>query len=225
MHCTRSFFTAVGSIVGFLSIIPASNATLISIDPCAGANECVITTTPPNPVSPNPNDGILLAWDERQNIELDRDLVVDRVFDSSAPFIEISGSDFVIKAGTIVSSHYLQWDPGNGSSSTVTATIALDSQVFAFITDDQNLFDSDFLGLPGLDYSDFRLRGLESGDVTSFNGENTDIRWTASNPGDWTRLITAFSPSATPVPVPSTLLLMAAGLFAARRAWRPARGA
>ncbi len=66
---------------------------------------------------------------------------------------------------SVVSSHYLQWDPGSGSASSVQATIELNSQVFAFITADQNLFDSDAaLGLPGLDYADFGLRGLETGD-------------------------------------------------------------
>lgn len=135
-------------------------------------------------------------------------------FYPTADFItDLGNGDFLIQAGSIVSSHYLQWDPGNGSSSVVSATINLDSQVFAFITADQNLFDSDaMLGLLNLDYNDFRYRGLESNDTTSFNGENTDIRWQASSPGDWTRLITAYSPNAEPVPEPSSLLLMAIGL-------------
>ena len=164
----------------------------------------------------NPNDGILLAWDEVQNFTLTQDLRVDRVFDASAPFISSAGGgDFFIAAGTVVSSHYLQWDPGNGSNSRVQATIELDSQVFAFITADQNLFDSDDqLGLPGLDYADFGLRGLESGDKTVFNGQNTSINWGAGSPGDWTRLITAFSPSA-PVPEPPAIALLALCLIGA----------
>lgn len=146
---------------------------------------------------------------------LTQDLRVDRVFDATASFVtDAGGGDFLIKAGTIVSSHYLQWDPGNGSSASVETTISLDSQVFAFITADQNLFASDFLGLPGLDYNDFTLRGLEGNDTTAFNGTDVDIDWTASSPGDWTRLITAFSPTAeVPViPVPASLPLLAAGL-------------
>jgi len=207
-----------GSVASF-----GANATLVSINNCVGANSCEITTTPPNPVVPNPNNGILLAWDEVQNFTLTEPLRVDRVFDPTADFItDLGNGDFLINAGTIVSSHYLQWDPGNSSASTVTATIILDSQVFAFITADQNLFDSDdLLGLPSLDYNDFGLRGLESGDLTDFSGENVDIRWNASSPGDWTRLITAFSPSApdpdpTPVPEPSTFLLFALGLIGLR---------
>jgi hypothetical protein len=202
------FVTAAMSLFAAM----AANATLIALSSCTGANSCDITTTPPNPVERNPNNGLLLAWNEVQNFTLLTPLRVDRVFDATAPFISPIGTDFLIAAGTVVSSHYLQWDPGNGSSGTVTATIELDSQVFGFITADQNLFDSDAaLGLPGLDYNDFGLRGLEGGDTTIFNGPNTDIRWSASSPGDWTRLITAFSPSA-PVPEPGTLALLGLGL-------------
>ncbi len=72
-----------------------------------------------------------------------------------------------------------------------------------------------FLGLPGLDYADFTARGLESGDVADFNGPNVDIAWTASSPGDWTRLITAYSPggdNGSSVPEPGTLALLGLGL-------------
>ena len=196
-----------------------TRATLIQITDCIGANSCDITLAPPDPIVANPNNGILLAWDEVQNFTLTEDLRVDRVFDESAAFVEATGGgDFLIKAGTIVSSHYLQWDPGANSSSTVSATIDLDSQVFAFITADANLFNSDeFLGVPGLDYADFGLRGLENGDTTVFNGSDVDINWTAGSPGDWTRLITAFSsgadPDPTQVPEPNMVALFSLLLF------------
>jgi len=208
--------TSIALIITTTSLLMSigANATLTDIIGCTGANSCVITTTPPNPIQSNPNDGILLAWDEVQNLTLTAPLRVDRVFDETASFISDAGNgDFYIAAGTVISSHYLQWDPGNGSSSSVQATIKLDSQVFAFITATQNLFDSDAaLGLPGLDYNDFGLRGLEAGDTTLFNGPNTDIDWTASSPGDWTRLITAYSPGAE-VPIPASFLLFGSGLL------------
>ena len=180
-----------------LSILPQSYATIEGFPVCAGANSCDITTTPPNPVSKDPNDGILLVWNEVQNFVLTEDLRVDRVADPSASFIIPDGSGYKILAGTTVSSHYVQWDPGAGSGSTVTATLDFDSDIFAFITADQKMFDSDAqLGLPGIDYNDFPLRGLESNDVTTIVGDKVDISWSAGSPGDWTRLITAFSPAA-----------------------------
>ena len=205
-------------IVLFLIYFPSiTQATLIELADCVGANTCEITNTPPNPVTPDPNNGILLAWDEVQNFELLVDLRVDRVFDPLASFVvDLNNGDFLILAGTIVSSHYLQWDPGVDSAARVTANIRLDSQVFAFITSDQNLFDSDYLGLVGLDYNDFGLRGLESGDTTVFNGPNVDISWAASTPGDWTRLITAFSPAAqnsSNIPEPSSIFMLCIGLI------------
>jgi hypothetical protein len=219
-------FKGISSVLGvtgalLLSFAGPSNATIVGYTNCIGALVCDFTTPPPNPIVANPNNGILLGWNEVQNTTLAADLRVDRVFDPGASFVQADGSGFIIKAGTIVSSHYFQWDPGNGSATRVNATINLDSQVFAFITDTQKLFDSDdALGLPGLDYADFTLRGLEGGDTTNFNGEDVDISWQAGNPGDWTRLITAFSPAAA-IPEPGTLALFGLGLaglgFARRR--------
>lgn len=200
-------------ILMFTSI--SLQATLIELADCTNAEACIITDTPPEEVLKDPNDGILLAWDELQNFTLESDLRVDRVFDPAADFVvALPGGDFLIKAGTVVSSHYLQWDSlgDNNPVGSVSATIKLDSQVFAFITADQNLFDSDYLGVEGLDYSDFTLRGLEAGDTTVFNNTDIDINWAASTPGDWTRLITAFSPAAVEIPEPQTSLI-AATLF------------
>lgn len=213
MLLNRSISTALAAL--FLTVATSANATLVSLGDCNGPVACIITNNPPNPVTPNPNNGILLAWNEVQNFTLTAPLRVDRVFDETASFITpAGGGDFFIAAGTIVSSHYLQWDPGAGSSSSVETTISLDSQVFAFITADQNLFDSDAaLGLPGLDYNDFNLRGLENGDTTVFNGPNVDIDWTAGSPGDWTRLITAFSPAGGNLPEPGALALLGVGLL------------
>jgi len=225
---TGIFRLAVVFLAGFSLNSTTAGATFVDLGSCSGANACTITSSPPNPVAPNPNDGVLLAWNERQNIELTEDLRVDRVFDPTADFVrDAGGGDFFIEAGTIVSSHYLQWDPGQGSSTRISTTIGLDSQVFAFITADQNLFDSDaLLGLPGLDYNDFGFRGLENSDTTTFNGEDVDIDWGAGSPGDWTRLITAFSPAAAdpeptnPIPEPSAAALFGFGLLAVGRALR-----
>ena len=190
----------------------SAQATITGFANCTGANSCEVTATPPNPITQNPNNGILLAWDEVQNITLTQKLYVDRVFDNTASFVGSDAGGLYLKVGTIVSSHYFQWDPGNGSDARVNATVQTDSQVFAFITKTQKLFDTDaLLGLPGLDYNDFGLRGLEAGDTTVFSGGDVDLSWSASSPGDWTRMITAFSPAA--VPVPAAVWLFGSGLL------------
>tara|TARA_B110000495_G_C22985432_1_gene579709 strand:+ start:697 stop:1191 length:495 start_codon:yes stop_codon:yes gene_type:complete len=145
----------------------------------------------------------LLAWNEIQNHTLISDIKVDRVFDQNASFVEAVSGGYVLKAGTVVSSHYFQWDPGNGSATRVSGTIQLDAQVFAVLTADQNLFDSDFLGLPGVNYNDFTLRGIESGDTTTFNGSDLDFSWFTGSPGDWVRVLSAYSPIAS-IPEPSS---------------------
>jgi len=202
----------ITSITLLLSLSFSVQATIVSFSRCLGANSCEVTATPPNPIAVNPNNGILLGWNEVQNLTLTSKLYVDRVFDNTASFVGSDTNGLFLKAGTIVSSHYFQWDPGNGSSSRVNATIETDSQVFAFITNTQKLFDTDaLLGLTGLDYADFTLRGLEGGDTTVFSGGAVDIGWSASSPGDWTRMVTAFSPSA--VPVPAAFWLFASGFI------------
>ena len=221
----RSAKLFAASVVALLMSISAAHATLLGYTNCSGAIECLIAPDQiplPNPIVQNPNNNLLIGWDEVQNYTLTSDLRVDRVADPLASFVGHDGSGYFIKSGTIVSSHYFQWDPASGSK-TVNATLQFDSAIFGFITSDANLFASDAqLGLPGLDYADFGLRGLENGDTTNFapGGDNrlVDISWTASSPGDWTRLITAYSPAAA-VPEPSTLALFGASLlgFACRR--------
>lgn len=192
-----------------------ANATLVSITNCTGnisdpTADCLINSEIPSTVSQNPDNNKLITWDEVQNFTLTSDLRVDRVFDPTASFVtDLGNGDYLIKAGTIISSHYIQWDSAGLGS--VQATINLDSQVFGFITSRNNLLNSDYLGLTGVTYLDFAFRGSESGDLTTFNGSNTDIDWTTTSPGDWARLITAFSPAAA-VPEPSTLILMGLGL-------------
>lgn len=227
---SRIFASFAAFICLVVFSIPA-HSTLLGYNSCEGANACLIAPEEapiPNPIVANPNDGVLLGWDEKQNVTLTENLYVNRVADPSADFIGTDSVGVFIEAGTVVSSHYFQWDPGNGSSSRVTSQLNFDSAIFAFITSDANLFGSDdALGLDGFDYANFGLRGLEGGDTTNFapGGDDSlvDISWSASSPGDWTRLVTAFSPGgddsddplppAVSVPEPASMMLLSLGLL------------
>ncbi len=202
--------------ITWFACFSVAHATAINITPLAGSQAADYNWTwiPPDSytISPNSyNDDTLWVWNEKQNVTLTEDLFVDRVADASADFVEIVSGGYLISAGTVVSSHYVQWDPAGGKD--VNATIEFDSEIFAFITADQKLFDSDSsLGLDWVNYNDFKLRGLEKKDMTFINGTSVDIDWRASSPGDWTRLITAYSPAAA-TPEPGTIALLSLGLI------------
>ena len=218
-----SFITRTAAVGLATLIATQAHATLVSITDCAGeAESCeIIVPASGSTITKNPNNRRIYAWNELQNFTLSEDLFVNRVFDETASFVEkINNNNFKILAGTVVSSHYVQWDNAGGTLQRATATINADSQIFAFITDDQYLFDSDFLGLPTLNYNDFTNRSLEADDYTTFNDQSVDISWNAGTPGDWSRMITAYSPMGA-VPLPAALPMLLAGMgllgFAGRR--------
>jgi len=190
-----------------------AEASVIGITPLEGSEavDYVIGTPESLPFTLTrnfSNDDTLYVWDEVQNFTVPGNLFVDRVADPTASFIGGSEDNYYIEAGTIVSSHYVQWDPLAQKS--VQAVLEFDSEIFAFITADNKLADSDlWLGLPGIDYGDFGNRGLEYADTTEFNASNVEINWRAQKPGDWSRLITAESP----VPIPGAVWLLGSGLI------------
>jgi hypothetical protein len=74
---------------------------------------------PPNPwtiISNGYNDNILYVWDELQNITLSEPLFVDWVTDPTADYVVPLEKGYYIREKTIVSSHYVQWDPANAKS-------------------------------------------------------------------------------------------------------------
>jgi hypothetical protein len=153
---------------------------------------------PPNSVgndtfqSPN-----LFGFDEDQNIVLPAPLVVDV---GSSP----------LPAGTTVASHYIFFDPG--PAQTVVGTVDFDANVLAILTSTTNLANSDFLANTGVNYLNPGLRGLEAGDSVTISGPRQILFDTsASSPGDYVRVLTAFSPAAN-VPEPSTFIFVGLGL-------------
>lgn len=117
--------------------------------------------------------------------------------------------------GQAVNSWFVFWDPKKSLG--LSGNISFDNTIL-FLHDDQaELMATSAFGKPSVtyDYSN-RLIGLEKGDKTgtSFIGNTLSIKWTASNPGDHIRVMTA-------VPEPGTYAMFAAGLaalgFTARR--------
>jgi len=174
------------------SITISVQAKLIDISDCQWAISCQITTTPPSIVAADPNDGMLLAWDEMQSLMLTKNVRVDQVFDHTASYVgHSSNGRLLINKGTRVSSHYFQWDPGNDSGHKVKASISFDAPIIALITADKKLFNTDSVfGLANVTFDNFTLRGLEKKDQTTINANQMNILWQAGSPGDWARVFT-----------------------------------
>jgi hypothetical protein len=159
---------------------------------------------PPNSVgddnfqSPN-----LYGFDEDQNILLTAPLTVDV---GSSP----------IPAGTVVASHYIFFDPG--PTQEVIGTVNFDSAVLGIITSTTTLANSDFLAHTGVNYLSPAERGLEAGDSVTISGTDQILFDTvASSPGDYVRVLTAFSPggateTTSAVPEPRSIVLLGSGL-------------
>lgn len=117
--------------------------------------------------------------------------------------------------GQQVQSWFLMWDPA--TSERVQGSVTFDANILYLHDSKAELQLTDDFKKADVAYNYSRSSvGLEAGDRsnTSFSGNTLQLRWTASNPGDHVRVMTA-------VPEPGTYALMAAGLavlgFAARR--------
>ena len=160
-------------------------------------------STPFNTVGDNNFDtNNLYAFNEDQNIVIGGTVVVN------------IGTNPV--AGDIVASHYVFFDPGPSRSQ--TGYVDFDADIYGVITLTQELADSDFLANTGVIYENPGLRGLEAGDSVSIglddngNMRRLFVNWTASDPGDYVRVLTKESPLAN-IPEPGTLALFGLGLL------------
>ena len=140
----------------------------------------------------------LFGFDEDQNILLTAPLSVD-----------VGASP--IPAGTTVASHYIFFDPG--PTLHIVGTVDFDSDVLAIITSTTLLADSDVLANTGVNYLNPGNRGLEAGDSVTISGaRQITFDTVASSPGDYVRVLTAFSPAAVAVPEPGGIVLLGIGL-------------
>lgn len=208
-------------VVGSLVLPTAqASATIINggINSAGNPNAQFIKLTVPftesNPDNTVGNDtfqnGNLYGFDEDQNIVLTALLSVDVV---------PSGNPFTLPVGTTVASHYVFFDP---QSNTMDGYVEFDSDVVAIITSTGNLLASDFLANTGVTYLNPTLRGLEPAQdsVTIESARRIRFISVASSPGDYVRVLTAYSPGAVPEPGTMTLLGLAALAGIGRRARR-----
>ena len=137
----------------------------------------------------------LYGFDEDQNILIASALVAD-----------VGGP---IAANTVVASHYIFFDPGPARD--IIGTVDFDAPVLAIFTSTTRLANTDFLANTGVNYLNPGARGLEAGDFVTINGpQQIKFDTFAGSPGDYVRVLTAFSPGA--VPEPATLALFGAAL-------------
>lgn len=185
----RKFFLVSGFAASLVLSSPAAAA--VEVGTVTGGNsggvfelkaptaDNKVTVGQDNQQSPN-----LFAMNERQNVALLRN---------------IAG----IRAGTIVSSHYVWFDPRG--SSTVVGTVSFAHRILAVLTTRNQLSNTDYLGNPNAIYLNPSARGLENNDVVSFSGNTLNVTFLrASSPGDYVRVLTA-------VPEPSTWMMLILG--------------
>ena len=159
-------------ILLLFACIPASVHAAIS------GGSVTIIAPPANTGDDNQQVNELLGFNELQHVLLTTDLVVD------VPAT-------TIPAGTVVSSHYIIYDPP-GSSSSITGTAKFDGTVIGVINSTTKLNNSDHLGLAVTNYLNPSLRGYESGDTATIDDPNTvSFDLSAGSPGDYARIITS----------------------------------
>ncbi|WP_299406069.1 VPLPA-CTERM sorting domain-containing protein [uncultured Roseobacter sp.] len=169
----------------------------------AGSFEEIVDTTGLTVGQNNQQSDNLFAFNEAQNVKLTSDLSTD-----------MGGS---ISAGTVVSSHYVFFDPVRGFQE---GFVDFDSPILAVITSLGALTLSDFLGDPEVTYLSPALRGLESGDSVGIDpgiGTRLLVDWFASSPGDYVRVITEGELAVVPVPASGLLLLGGLGMIVVAR--------
>jgi hypothetical protein len=94
----------------------------------------------------------------------------------------------------------------------VIGTVTFNSDVLAIFTSTATLASTDFLANTGVNYLNPAQRGLEAGDsVTIIGPQEILFDTSASSPGDYVRVLTAFSP-AVAVPEPGAIALPGTGL-------------
>jgi hypothetical protein len=130
------------------------------------------------PIGPIGNNNLqandLFAFEEAQGVVLAEPLNLDIPAASA------------LAAGTLVSSYYVAFDPGNTKD--IVGSITFPGDIVGVAFSLENLGASDGLGNPTAAYLNPSLRGLEAGDSASFSGDTLSVEFTADSPGDYLRV-------------------------------------
>jgi hypothetical protein len=155
------------------------------------------TTLGPNPIG----DTSFFAFYEKQNAVLDRDLKLGKMKSRNAEGRKVR-QKVRLERGTLVSSHYVLYDPADLVKQSVT--IEFDSEILGVVAKSKKLKKTDFLGADGVEYKKFRYRGPERRDQyeISADGRSITFYFRANDPGDYIRIITAGSMTPPPPPPP-----------------------
>ena len=199
---------------GMLLVAAPADATIISGSVTAGGGSFIklaIPLTGSTPANTVGNDNFnlqnLYGFDESQNTTLTSNLTPDFV---------PGGGLVTLLNGTTVASHYVFYDPTSGN---IKGMVNFDADILAVLTRTITLAATDYLANTGVNYLNPSLRGLEPGDLVTISGaRQISIDFTASSPGDYVRVLTAFSPGALPEPSSYALIGVALlGMGVARR--------
>jgi len=169
------------------------------------ANKSFLKIAPPPAVGDdNQQDAThLLAFDERQNHTLTVPLTLN---------ITSSGvGNVIVPAGTVVSSHYVFYDPADPAG--IQGTVNFTETVLGIIEVDGDLDASAAeVGAPGTVYNSPNLLGLEGIDAVSVSGPNQiEFNVSAGSPGDYVRVITVPEPASVALLAPAVGLMMRRG--------------
>jgi hypothetical protein len=225
----RPLALLVGAAIAALCTAPVSAAIIGGAD----------IISPPTTLGPNPfGQDRVVAFYEQQNITLGKNVDLGRKVGqkiAKANGSRDAKSARTVSKGTLVSSHYVAYDPDGVKRATVT--VSFDSEILGVVVGDKRLAATDFLGADGVDYKRFHFRTKEWRDKykISADGKSITLKFRANTPGDHYRIITAGTGTPPPPPPPpppaapepgAALLFGFGAVLVARRAGRrkpPAR--
>lgn len=172
--------------IGVLWVASGAQAELVSGTVTGGtaAGPFSIITPPVEIVNNAYDDDEVRAFDELQDHTLAANQILDRVASNL--------TSNVIGAGSVVSSHYILFDPG--SSKTVIGSATFDEPVLGVIIENIRFNETDtLLGNPATLYT-IGSQELEGSDDVTISGNTVSFDLTANSPGDAIRVLTGVNP-------------------------------